>query len=627
MSRVADTAVGPAPIVGRDPQLAALADALRQLENRRSPIVALSGEPGIGKTRLLEELCARADARGHLALRGRTAEMEQDLPFAVVVDALGDYAASLGRDRLARLVGAHVEELAPVAPGVEFGADGQGRLQDERFRTHRAVRALLEALAANAPVVLALDDVHWADEASLELIGYLLRRPPRRKVMLILAFRPGPARPVLVDALAGAVRDGAAVWLPLEPLTRAESDHLLGDELPEPARAALFAQSGGNPFYLKELARSSSTSQAGIAASDVPRRIALAIDQEVRALPGDAQRLARAAAVVGDPMALDIALPAAELEEAVALAALDALLEATLLAPSDVPRQYRFRHPLVRRAIYDTTAGGWRLGAHARAACALEEQGGSLIARAHHLERCAQPGDGAAIDVLVAAAATVAPRAPATAAAWYTAALRLLPVSVETAGARLGLLVALAQSQAATGGLMPALDALAAAMDLAGADGELAPVRARLVAGCAMLENLLGRHEAAHGRLVAALDDVADPRSAAAADLQVELAADALYDGDFTTMAMWARRGLDTAVELAEPALAVVAESLVCFAELGSGRVPEAQAAASAAAARLDRLSDEAISLRLDAPYYLGFASVGAGAVRDPDGDRPRARI
>ena len=493
MPHVPGSAVGLKPsIIGRRAQLAVLAQALRQLEDRGSPIVALSGEPGIGKTRLVDELCARADAHGHLVLRGRAAEMEQDLPFAVVVDALGDYGASLGGDRLRRLVGVQVEELAPVVPDLEgLGGVDVGRLQDERFRTHRAVRALLEALGGRGRVVLALDDLHWADDASLELIAHLLRRPPRRGVMLVLAYRPAPARPVLVDALAGADRDGAVVELSLEPLTREEADRLLGDELPDSARAALFVQSGGNPFYLQELARGSPSS-AAVAAADVPRSVALALDQEVRALPDDAQRLARAAAVVGDPMALDVAVAAAGLEEGLALAALDALLDAALLAPTDVPRRYRFRHPLVRRAVYDTTAEGWRLGAHARAARALEDQGGSLAARAHHLERCAQPGDAAAIGVLVTAGAMAAPRAPATAAARYAAALRLLPEGTETAGQRLGLLVALAQCQAATGELTAALDSLTTALDLAEGDDGLGSLRTRLVAGCAMCENLLG---------------------------------------------------------------------------------------------------------------------------------------
>ena len=165
---------------------------------------------------------------------------------------------------------------------------------------------------------------------------------------------------------------------------------------------------------------------------------------------------------------------------------------------------------------------------------------------------------------------------------------------------------------------MAALEALAAALDLAGGDDGLAPLRARLVAGCAMCENLLGRHEAAHGRLVAALQDVADPRSVVAADLQVELAADALYDGDFTTMHTWAQHGLDAAIALGEPALAVVAESLVCFAELGLGRIAVgAEARRVAASARLDALSDDAIALRLDAPYYLGFAEYFAERYED----------
>jgi DNA-binding CsgD family transcriptional regulator len=607
MASIVDRVDGPQPLVGRRAQLAAVAQALTQLESRGSPILAISGEPGIGKTSLVDELCAQADALGHLVLCGRAAELEQDLPFAVAVDALGDYAASLGADRLERLIGNQAAELAPVVPGLDgLAGAATGRLQDERFQTHRAVRALLESLAVNTRVVLALDDLHWADDASLELVAHLLRRPPRRGVLVVLAFRPAPPRAVLLDALAAAARQGAVVELPLIGLTRAETDGLLAGDVPVAVRDALFEQSGGNPFYLQELARTAAPS--AVAAGDVPRSVALALDQEVRALPQDAQRLVRAGAVVGDPVGLDVAVAAADLAEQPALAALDVLLDAALLVATDVPRRYRFRHPLVRRAVYDTTAEGWRLAAHARAAGALEEHGGSLTARAHHLERCAQPGDAAAIGILIGAGAAAAPRAPAAAAGWYAAALRLLPEDVESAGQRLGLLVGLAQCQAATGLLDDALASLTGALELVAADEALAPLRARLVAGCAMCENLLGRHEAAHGRLVAALDHVADPDSAVAADLQVELAADALYDGDFAAMRTWAQRGLETAVQRGEPALPIVAESLVCFAELGLGRIGAAQDAAAGAAQRLDALGDDALALRLDGPYYLGFA-------------------
>jgi DNA-binding NarL/FixJ family response regulator/tetratricopeptide (TPR) repeat protein len=597
-------------IVGRREELVALGDALKRLGNGRTGIVALSGDPGIGKTRLLEELLQRADAAGHLVLSGRAAELERELPFGVWVDALADYAASLGPDRLERLVGEQAAELAPVVPGLTgLDAPAGGRLQDERYRTHFAVRALLEALGARRPAVLALDDLHWADDASLELIAHLLRRPPRRGVLLAIAFRPSPARPALLTALAAAARESAVLELRLGELSPAEADALLGDDIPAPARRALYAQGGGNPFFLQELARGGAAAAAadGAAADgEVPRAVALALAQEVAALTEPAQQLARAGAVSGDPVELDLAMVAAELDEPAALTALDELLAAALLVATEVPRRYRFRHPLVRSAVYGTASEGWRLRAHARLAEVLAKRGGSLAARAHHLERCARPGDAAAVAVLVQAGADAGARAPAAAAVWWSAALRLLPDTVETAGERLGLLAVLAQALAATGQLDQALETLGEA--LARTPTEFAPLRARLVAACAMCENLLGRHEAAHARLVGALAGIDDQTSTAAADLQVELAADALYDSDFAAMRDFSSRGLATALQHGEIGLAVVAGAVLAFAEHGLGRSGAAADALQAAGERLDSLGDEVLAGRLDAPYYLGFA-------------------
>src|SRR4051794_14547185 len=299
-----------APLVGRRDEVAALATALKQLSAGRAGVLAFRGEPGIGKTRLLEELRQRAADEDVTFLAGRASELERELPFAVCVDALEDHLVEIGADRLERLVGDQAAELAPVAPDVSgLGEVTRGRLQDERYRTHRAVRALLEALGGRRPFVLPRDALPGADAASIELTPPRLPRPPRRGVLIALAYRPAPVRPVLATAIAAAARDSGLVEFVVDPLSRAESDALLGDDMPAPARDAIFAEGGGNPFYLQELARMPALVRAGPAvAGEVPRGVATLLAQEAAALSAPAQELARGAAVTGDPVDLDLAV-------------------------------------------------------------------------------------------------------------------------------------------------------------------------------------------------------------------------------------------------------------------------------------------------------------------------------
>ncbi|WP_270044850.1 helix-turn-helix transcriptional regulator [Solirubrobacter ginsenosidimutans] len=592
-------------LLGRRAELAIVDAALEDLGARRGAVLAFSGEGGIGKTRLLDELGSRADAAGALVLGGRASELERELPFGVWEDALAEHAEFLGVDRLERLVGDQLPELAAVLPTVGHVPAG---LQDERYRTHRAVRALLEALAQQRPIVIVLDDLHWADDASLELVAHLLRRPPRGRVALALAFRPAPVRPLLATALATAERDGSVIEHSLGALSFADAETLLGAEIPGPVRGEIYEAGGGNPFFLQQLARQHAAGRAVAAepaGAGVPRAVARSLEQEVAALSAAGRLLAQGAAVAGDPVDLDLASAAADLSEAETLDALDELLAGALLAGTDVPRRYRFRHPLVRLAIYESAADGWRIAAHARAAASLTARGGSLAARAHHLERCARPGDDEALEVLIEAGRHAAARAPATAADRFGAALRLIPETPETMPRRLELLVGLAQALAATGRLEAALSALDDGLALVGP--ELAPVRARLVAGCAMCENLLGRHAAAHARLLSALDELGEA-AWAAADLEVELAADALYDSDFAGVRAWAQRALKTAGSIDAAPFAAVAVALECFGAIGLGEIADAQALRADAAARLDALDDGALAGRLDTAYYLGFA-------------------
>src|SRR5262245_15362797 len=145
------------PLVGRADELASLDQVLSELDRGRAGAIELAGEAGIGKTRLLRELARRAEARGHLVLSASAAELEQDLPLAVFVDALDEYVRGLGPTRLAALDDDVRTQLGHVFPSLS--ALGRGRaaaLQHERYRSHRAIRLLLEQLATTKPVVLVL---------------------------------------------------------------------------------------------------------------------------------------------------------------------------------------------------------------------------------------------------------------------------------------------------------------------------------------------------------------------------------------------------------------------------------------------------------------------------------------
>jgi predicted ATPase len=153
-------------LVGRADELGAIGDALDTLDEHRPVVLELIGEPGIGKTRLLAELAQRADARGHLVLTGSASELEVDVPFWVFVDALDEYVRSLDPRRVATLPGDVVAELAAVLPSLSAFAAPKDASVHERYRSHRAVRELLSLLAAEQPLVLILDDLHWGEPRS-----------------------------------------------------------------------------------------------------------------------------------------------------------------------------------------------------------------------------------------------------------------------------------------------------------------------------------------------------------------------------------------------------------------------------------------------------------------------------
>lgn len=280
--------------------------------------------------------------------------------------------------------------------------------------------------------------------------------------------------------------------------------------------------------------------------------------------------------------------------------ALDALVAADLVRPA-AGRTFRFRHPLVHRAVLDAVAPGRRLRGHERAAATLAARGAEPGVRAYHLEQCAQPGDEAALAVLVAAARAATDTAPATAAHWYGVALRLLPH--DAAARRAPLLAAMGSALASAGRLTEsraAIDEAIALLDDATPASRLA--RARLIADANVVDVLLGAWGAAEARLRRAGDAPAALRPR----LLLQRASIAFFQADAEGAADWARQAVaalerDPGAPPVQLAAATAQQALsVAMTGGDAGELIED------AARRLAAVDDDALATQVDAAWSVG---------------------
>ena len=605
--------------VGRAEELGSFDQVLGEVDQGNPSAIALIGEPGIGKTRFLAEFARSADQAGRLVLSGSASELERDLPFSVFVDALDEYLRGLDPNRLAVLDEDVRTELSHVFPSLSaLATTGDVALQHERYRSHRAVRALLEELAKTRSLVLVLDDFHWADSASVELLGALLRRPPAAAVLIALAVRPHQMAERLYAALERAHREKGVSRIELGALTPLEARELVGDEV-----AVLYDESGGNPFYLEQLARSlgrhggAGAPDVPLSGIEVPSAVAASLSEELGLLSDDARRVLEGASVAGDPFEPELAAAAAATSEPAAMDAIDELLLLDLVRSTEVPRRFRFRHPLIRRAVYEATPGGWRLGAHERCAELLAARGASAAARAHHVERSAREGDRGAVAVLREAGEGAARLAPESAANWFADALRLLPATAPS-GERIELLLARSAAQTAIGQFADShsvlLDAVA-----------IAPDDATVARRCAAVESLLGRHEQAGMRLASAIERLPDQGSQEAVALMNELAVNLVWRAKYEEMHACAERAVCAARRLGDLPLTAAALALLTLAESMMGAADRAEACRLEATALVDSLSDEDLARHLESATRLAGTELYAGWYADGDRHATRA--
>ncbi|MFD0735127.1 helix-turn-helix transcriptional regulator [Planotetraspora mira] len=595
------------PLVGRHDALDMLRSALNIGDGFR--FLTLAGDPGAGKTRLLSELMTMAAERGFTTLWGRAAEYEQVMPYSALVDALDDHIDTHRSDVVETVGAAQAAMLAGVFPALAAQDTGETIADDRsglaRYRLYRALRQMIDALAGSKGLVLILDDVHWADESSMEFLDHVVRHPPNGPVLVAVAYRPAQAPPRLATLVAAAGQRGHEVTV--GPLSQAEVEQFLGPEVARSRGRALYDASGGNPFYLEALARMDQTE-----IGELPPTVLAMLQVELGVLSPDALRVAQAAAVAADEFEPAIAAVAAEVAQATALAAIDELVERDIVRTRG--GRFRFRHPLVRWAAYESAAAGWRVGAHARIAAHLAELGAPSTVQAHHVQHSGSFGDHKAVGVLLAAARTVIAQAPATSAHWLQAALRLMPDDHTTREDRLALLMELSWAQGVSGRLAEGRDTARELLRLLPGDDYSRRGRAARV--CALMERQLDRPQEARALLLDELSRMPNPRSAAAVPLRMRLVAESLMRVDFRA----AQAVLDLMPDAAEdwePGLAVAVAALRPMPAYAAGRAADAIGYAQAADRLLGSVPDDHLAEWLDAIAWLCWAEINLGRYGD----------
>ncbi|GAA2827085.1 hypothetical protein GCM10010452_64210 [Crossiella cryophila] len=567
------------PLVGREAQLRQLTRLLGEPAGGGLTVAEVVGEPGLGKTRLLEELRDRTGRR--LLGWGRGVEFEPRPAFGMFVEALDPLLA----DHV--LPAALRTRLASVFPACA-GRDTDGLdLDAERFVLHRAVIRALELLAEHRGLVLVLDDVHWCDPASAELLAQLLRQPPRAPVLLIAAYRPRQLPSAVAAVLTRAVPAGSSRRIELGPLELAEARRLLGPGVGGLRAAARHLASGGNPFYLEALSGAPAAAlHPHQLAEAVPAPAKTALLAEFTRLPEQVRLVAKAAAVIGDPIEPHLVAVAAGLGLAATLAAAQQLIAADLLRANGPERVVTFRHPLLRAAVYESASPLWQSTAHRRVADLLRERGAPAVQLAPHLARCGEIGDASAIEVLTRAAENLQLHAPAAAASLHRAALRLTP---EDAGLpRLRLQLGYATSIALTGDVEEALTVLHDILARTPGDDDL---RQTAVGRCALLHRWRGQLADSETLVRRELDRAPMTDTPAGAVLWLTRGLIEFRRGGYQSALAATRLGWAAAIWCKDPSLQIAARAMaVLFAPPDGGA--EARDNLDMAATALDKLPD-----------------------------------
>jgi DNA-binding CsgD family transcriptional regulator/tetratricopeptide (TPR) repeat protein len=550
-----------APLLERDREQAAVERVLESAREASGGILLIEGPPGIGKTELVLWALRRAEAEGMAVASARASEFERELAFGIVRQLLERSVARSGEDEARELFAGAAGLARPVFEPWALVDVGSEPGADQTFSALHGLYWLCANLTQRTPWLLAIDDAHWADLASLRFLAYLGARLEGLAIALLVATRP-PERPVEEEALGRLERDPRATKVSPAPLTvEAISSIIAGETGDEPelefARACERA-TGGVPLLVRELGREFGlrgiapvANSAGRVAEVGPRTIGRYVVARVRRLMPEAERIARAAAVLGPDAELPRVAELARVEVDTALTALDALAAAGVISSL---RPLEFAHPVVRAAIYGELAAGERGRMHGEAAAMLAAQGIAEERVASHLLTATPSGDPQAVRLLVRTARAASARgAPGSAAAYLERALAEPP----DAAARGDVLHELGQAEVHAGRSDHAEGHLREALRLTAA-GRARALIARDLAGCLRLR---WRHGAASRVIAKSLAELGPSDGDLALSLKAELALIAALEPT-------AHADLDTRIDLSELAQRGSEATAKCLAAL-----------------------------------------------------------
>ncbi len=402
--------------VGRDVEVKTLRSGLDAALAGRGRILLLVGEPGIGKTRTSEELVTYARMRGAQVLWGRCYEGEGAPPYWPWVQVIRSYVHDCDPQTLASEMGPGASDIAAVVSEVRARLPGlpePTRLDPDqaRFRLFDGVASFLRSAARRQPLVLVLDDLHWADKASLLLLQFLARELGTDRLLLLGTYRDVELRRQhpLAETLAELARNPLCERILLRGLAHADVARFIeattGNAPADGLVDAVFRETEGNPFFVHEVVRLLAADgrlerpPAGRSWSlEIPQGVREVIGRRLNRLSEDCNQALAVASVIGREFDLATLQRVAELSEERLLETLDEAIAARVVG--DVPEsigRYRFSHALVRETLYEELNTPRRVRLHARVGAVLEElhrgaDGPHLAEISHHCFQAVQAG-------------------------------------------------------------------------------------------------------------------------------------------------------------------------------------------------------------------------------------------